>query len=63
MAQVIENVSFPDFDLDATDLGGVLAWSEPTDISQATSSEGGGNLINFMRVRVECGLKSATTSS
>ena len=36
-AQVVENVSFPDFDLDASDLGGVLAWSEPRDISQAAN--------------------------
>ncbi|CAE6912079.1 unnamed protein product [Symbiodinium natans] len=34
---VVENVSFPDFDLDASDLGGVLAWSEPRDISQAAN--------------------------
>jgi len=30
----VSNVSFPDFDLDETDLGGILTWSPPQDESQ-----------------------------
>eukprot|EP00930_Biecheleria_cincta_P034347 TRINITY_DN23750_c0_g1_i1.p1 TRINITY_DN23750_c0_g1~~TRINITY_DN23750_c0_g1_i1.p1 ORF type:complete len:4185 (-),score=632.85 TRINITY_DN23750_c0_g1_i1:7-12414(-) len=32
----VSNITFPDFDLDATDLGGLISWTEPSDISQVT---------------------------
>ncbi|CAL1125743.1 unnamed protein product [Cladocopium goreaui] len=35
----VENVTFPDFDLDATDLGGSLTWEEPSDASVITHYE------------------------
>ena len=31
----VQNVSFPDEDLDLGDLGGVLEWVEPEEVSQA----------------------------
>ena len=30
----VSNISFPDFDLDETDLGGTLTWTPPEDESQ-----------------------------
>ena len=30
----VSNISFPDFDLDETDLGGTLTWTPPVDESQ-----------------------------
>ena len=30
----VSNISFPDFDLDETDLGGTLTWTPPYDESQ-----------------------------
>ena len=30
----MSNISFPDFDLDETDLGGTLTWTPPEDESQ-----------------------------
>ncbi|CAK9114761.1 unnamed protein product [Durusdinium trenchii] len=35
-ASTVDNVSFPDEDLDRGDLGGILEWSPPLDISQVT---------------------------
>ena len=32
----VQNISFPDEDLDLGDLGGVLEWVEPEDVSQAS---------------------------
>ncbi|CAK9114840.1 unnamed protein product [Durusdinium trenchii] len=34
----VDNVSFPDEDLDRGDLGGILEWSPPLDISQAKAT-------------------------
>lgn len=35
----VDNVSFPDEDLDRGDLGGILEWSPPLDISQAKATQ------------------------
>ncbi|CAE8611043.1 unnamed protein product [Polarella glacialis] len=35
----VANVTFPDYDLDETDLGGILAWTAPDDTSQVTHYE------------------------
>ncbi|CAE8625185.1 unnamed protein product, partial [Polarella glacialis] len=35
----VSNIDFPDFDLDATDLGGVLAWTTPAEFGQVVSYE------------------------
>ncbi|CAE7192730.1 unnamed protein product, partial [Symbiodinium sp. KB8] len=35
-AATVQNISFPDEDLDLGDLGGVLEWVEPEDVSQVT---------------------------
>eukprot|EP00928_Gymnodinium_smaydae_P018052 TRINITY_DN16876_c0_g4_i1.p1 TRINITY_DN16876_c0_g4~~TRINITY_DN16876_c0_g4_i1.p1 ORF type:complete len:6319 (+),score=1016.24 TRINITY_DN16876_c0_g4_i1:2009-18958(+) len=32
----VTNITFPDFDLDSTDLGGTVRWEEPDEISQVT---------------------------
>ena len=32
---LVQNVTFPDFDLDYDDLGGTLAWQKPADATQA----------------------------
>ena len=42
--QVLSNVSFLDYDLDETELGGNLTWVEREDVSQAT----GGSFVLFM---------------
>ena len=33
---LVPNTTFPDFDLDNTDIGGTLSWGPPDDISQVT---------------------------
>ena len=31
---LVSNISFPDYDLDYDDLGGILSWEQPEDSSQ-----------------------------
>ena len=45
----LQDIVFPDFDLDETDLGGVLEWQEPLDVSQATENPSGAMTMPMKR--------------
>ena len=44
--QIIGNITFDDYDLDANDLGGNLTWIEPTDVSQVERNPGDDDMIS-----------------